>query len=95
MLNIHLPLSLFHKIKEIWSGFALTDFAKKEIEELQPYLSENELRARMRETSQARQMLEGWGNPPLVSLEAAAPHFPRRSAEAPASAAKTPPMPAP
>ncbi len=68
MINTEKALE-FHKIKEIWSGFALTDFAQKEIEELQPYLSENELRARMRETSQARQMIEGWGNPPLVSLE--------------------------
>lgn len=68
MINTERALE-FDKIKEIWSGFALTDFAKKEIEKMEPYLSENQLKARMRETTQARQMIQGWGNPPLVSLE--------------------------
>ncbi len=68
MINTEKALE-FDKIKEIWSGFALTDFAKGEIEGIKPYLSEQELGARMRETTQARRMIEGWGNPPLVSME--------------------------
>ncbi len=68
MINTEKALE-FDKIKEIWSGFALTDFAKREIEGIEPYLSEQELGARMRETTQARRMIEGWGNPPLVSME--------------------------
>ena len=59
----------FDRIKEIWSEFALTEFAKREIDGITPYLSEQELAARMRETTQARKMIEGWGNPPLVSME--------------------------
>lgn len=67
---IHMEKALeFDRIKEIWSEFALTDFAKREIDGIKPYLSEQELAARMRETTQARRMIEGWGNPPLVSME--------------------------
>ena len=47
----------------------LTGRAKREIEETRPILSETELAAKLRETSQARQMLEQCGTPPLVSLE--------------------------
>ena len=35
----------FDKIKEIWSALALTDSAKREIQEAAPVLSEVELRA--------------------------------------------------
>ncbi len=59
----------FDKIKEMWSCCALTGRAKREIEETRPILSETELAAKLRETSQARQMLEQCGTPPLVSLE--------------------------
>ncbi|MCI8516976.1 MAG: DNA mismatch repair protein MutS [Hungatella sp.] len=59
----------FDKVKEIWASLALTERAKERIREIKPILSENELAARLRETTQARQMIEGWGNPPLVSLE--------------------------
>ena len=68
MINTEKALE-FDRIKEIWLGFALTDFAKREIEGIEPYLSEQELEVRMRETTQARRMIEGWGNPPLVSME--------------------------
>ena len=46
---IHMEKALeFDRIKEIWSEFALTDFAKREIDGIKPYLSEQELAARMR-----------------------------------------------
>ena len=62
----------FDRIKEIWLEFALTDFAKREIDGIKPYLSEQELAARMRETTQARRMIEQsascfhGGNPAVV-----------------------------
>ena len=39
------------------------------IQTTQPFLSESELRARLRETSEARKLIEIHGNPPLASLE--------------------------
>ena len=58
----------FDKIKEKWSELAFTEFAKERIKDTVPYLSENELRARLRETSEARTLIEKNGNPPLVSF---------------------------
>ena len=59
----------FDKIKENWKALALTDWAKQEIEEAQPCLSELELRAKLKDTTEARILLEKCGNPPLTSLE--------------------------
>lgn len=58
----------FDKIKELWMEFALTEGAKKRIADIAPCMSETELTARQRETTEARVMLEKGGNPPLVSL---------------------------
>lgn len=58
----------FDKIKEIWIGLALTDGAKAEIRKAQPCLSESELAVKLRETSEARAMIEKGGSPPLVSF---------------------------
>ena len=68
MVNTEKSLE-FDKIKEIWAGLALTDWAEKEIHAITPYLAEGELLARLKETTQAKKIIEGWGNPPLVSLE--------------------------
>lgn len=68
MINAEKALE-FDKVKEIWASLALTERAKERIREMAPILSENELAARLRETTQARQMIEGWGNPPLAALE--------------------------
>ena len=59
----------FDKIKEIWSALALTDSAKREIQEAAPVLSEVELRARLRETTEAKTMMEEMGTPPLSAME--------------------------
>ena len=48
----------FDKIKEKWSELAFTEYAKERIRDAVPYLSENELRARLRETSEARILIE-------------------------------------
>lgn len=58
----------FDKIKEIWMDLALTDRAKEEIQNISPCLSEKELLAKQRETTEAKQCIEKNGNPPLVSL---------------------------
>ena len=58
----------FDKIKELWMSFAMTEAAKREICELKPYLSEIELRAKLRETTESREMIEKCGNPPMVAL---------------------------
>lgn len=58
----------FDKIKELWMEFAMTDTAKEKIRNMVPYLSESELEAALRETSESRRMMEICGNPPVVSL---------------------------
>ena len=58
----------FDKVKEKWMELALTEWAKEKIKGTVPSMSENELIARQRETSEARELLEKSGNPPLVSL---------------------------
>lgn len=58
----------FDKIKQLWQEYALTQKAKQMIEETSPSLSELELTAKLRETTESRQLLEKCGNPPLVSL---------------------------
>ena len=58
----------FDKIKEKWIELAITEWAKEKIKDTVPSMSENELIARQRETSEARELLEKSGNPPLVSL---------------------------
>ena len=55
-------------MKEKWMELALTEWAKEKIKDTVPSMSENELIARQRETSEARELLEKSGNPPLVSL---------------------------
>lgn len=58
----------FDKIKERWKALALTDYAKEKIEKTEPFLSENEVIARLRETTEAKAMIEAYGQPPLVSF---------------------------
>ncbi len=55
----------FDKIKEIWMELALTDWAKEKIKNTTICLSELELRKQMRDTSDAKRLIEQLGNPPL------------------------------
>lgn len=61
----------FNQIKEKWMEHALTAWAKQKIEETVPFLSETELRKQMRDTTEARRMLDKCGTPPLVTMEGA------------------------
>lgn len=67
-MNIEIVLE-FNKIKEQWSSFAQTDSAKEEIRRTMPYLYESELIAKLRETTEARKLLDKMGNPPIPTLE--------------------------
>lgn len=58
----------FDKIKQIWMELAFTQKAKQKIEDMVPYLSEIELTAALRETTESCALLEKCGNPPIVSL---------------------------
>ena len=49
-------------------SFAMTETAKNEIKDLKPYLSEIELMAKLRETTESRAMIEKCGNPPMAAL---------------------------
>ena len=59
----------FNKIKEIWKELALTEWARKQIDEAVPLMEETKVWARLRETTEAKKMMEVYGQPPLVSLE--------------------------
>lgn len=59
----------FDKIKEMWSALALTDAAKEKISSTAFYLSEGELRNQLRDTTDARRLIEEIGSPPLQNVE--------------------------
>ena len=58
----------FDKVKDIWVGLAITDWAKEKIREASLYLSENELRKQLRDTTDARFLIEKLGTPPLQNI---------------------------
>lgn len=58
----------FDKIKEIWSELAITDSAKEQIKEAGLYFRESELRQRIKDTTDARILLEKLGTPPLQNV---------------------------
>lgn len=59
----------FHQVINKLEAHALTEGAKRRIRDLQPFLSELELKHAIRETTQARQILDQMGIPPLVRLK--------------------------
>lgn len=59
----------FDKIKETWMNLAVTAQAKERIKETSFYLSELELRKQLRDTTDARLLMEKMGNPPLQSVD--------------------------
>lgn len=58
----------FDKIKEQWLTYAMTDAARAQIQEITPCLKESQLKLWQKETTEAKQMIEKAGNPPLVSF---------------------------
>lgn len=59
----------FDKIKETWMNLAVTAQAKERIREVTFYLSERELRKQLRDTTDARALMEKLGTPPLQSVD--------------------------
>ena len=59
----------FDKIKETWMNLAVTAQAKEQIKETSFYLSERELRKHLRDTTDARALMEKLGTPPLQSMD--------------------------
>ena len=66
-MNINQQIE-FDKIKELWAELALTDDAKEKIKGTTWCLSESELRMRLKETTDARDMIEKLGTPPLQNI---------------------------
>lgn len=58
----------FDKVKDIWSELAVTDRAKEQIKEITWYLSESELKKQLRDTTDARILIEKLGTPPLQNI---------------------------
>lgn len=59
----------FDQIIKKLEEYAYTDRAKEMCRNLVPYLEESKVRARMRETTEARKLLDEVGTPPLVSMK--------------------------
>ena len=59
----------FDVIKRKLSDLAYTSKAKTEIENLDPYLSEAEVKKKLRETTEAKTMIEKCGMPPATALK--------------------------
>ena len=59
----------FDKVKQKWKDLALTDDARQRIEEASYSLSEVELRKQIKDTTDARTMIEQYGTPPLAAMD--------------------------
>ncbi len=59
----------FNIILEKLIDMAYTEKAKEELKNLKPYLSETEVIARLRDTTEAKLMIEKVGNPPVTALQ--------------------------
>lgn len=58
----------FDKVKDIWADLAITDWAKEKIREAALYFSETELKRQLRDTTDARVLIEKLGTPPLQNI---------------------------
>ena len=58
----------FNKIQDMWAELAATDYAKERIREVKVILDEKDLRRELRDTTDARDMVEKLGTPPLQNV---------------------------
>jgi len=58
----------FEQIKEMWKSLAVTEYAKQRIENAEFINAELELRKELKDTSNARELMEKLGTPPLQSV---------------------------
>ncbi len=57
------------RIKEIMADYCLTDNAREQVMAMKPITYENELRAALRDTTEARMLIEKAGNPPITAMQ--------------------------
>lgn len=74
-MNDSLKLIGYNEITDQLKTHAVTTQAKDRCGALTPYLSETELKKNLRETSQARRMLDLYGAPPLPLMEQVEAHL--------------------
>ncbi|MCX7746852.1 MAG: DNA mismatch repair protein MutS [Clostridia bacterium] len=58
----------FNKVLHILEEHALSDKVRLKIRKLEPYLSEKEVSRHLTETTEAKLIIEGFGNPPLSAM---------------------------
>ena len=58
----------FDKVKEMWAQLAVSTCAKEKIAGTVPIMDEKELRHQLKATTDARQMIDKLGNPPLQDV---------------------------
>lgn len=58
----------FDKVKDIWESLAVTDRAKEKIREATLFFRENELRKQLKDTTDAKRLIEKLGTPPLQNI---------------------------
>lgn len=58
----------FDKVKDIWADLAVTDWAREKIKGANMCFSENELKRQLRDTTNARLLIEQLGTPPLQNI---------------------------
>lgn len=58
----------FDKVKEMWAELAVTESAAERIRKADVCFSEDELRKQLRDTSDARELIEKIGTPPLQNI---------------------------
>ena len=58
----------FDKVKDIWASLAITDWGKEKIREASLCFSETDLRKQLRDTTDARFLIEKLGTPPLQNI---------------------------
>lgn len=68
-MNREFEILEFNHILKQLEELAYTEKSKEKIRELKPYLRETDVKVALRETTEARKMLDAMGNPPLVTLD--------------------------
>lgn len=58
----------FDRVKDIWADLAVTDWAKEKIRDADLYFSETELKRQIKDTTDARILIEKLGTPPLQNM---------------------------
>lgn len=59
----------FNKIKEMLCEHAVSETARQQLSQLEPFLKEQECRMKMEETTGARKILDSVGNPPISTMK--------------------------